>query len=144
MKLANIFILLSLILGVIGRKRIQNSEEDDRGNEMYPNKLPTPTTIRSNIPISDIVVEKFVETLMASERYLKMIETVERKLDHLDANFHEKTNSILKYLSEAIRIIKTSPSEMLEKSLTNMKMDLDRLKQSMTIKLDEIPAMRGK
>ncbi|KAJ8737692.1 hypothetical protein PYW08_000287 [Mythimna loreyi] len=93
--------------------------------------------------VGDTVVEKFVETLMASEKYLKMIESVERKLTHLDMTFHERTNSILKYLSEMLRLIKASSSEMIEKALKNVKEDMDNLKHSLTERLDDQPKLRG-
>lgn len=128
------FMLLSvLIVSCVSGKR----------SEELRTKSRTPTTT-GRPPVGDVVVEKFVETLMASERYWKQIETVERKLNHLDTTFHEKSNSILKYLSEMMRLVKTSPAEMLEKALIDMKTDLDRLKQSVTTRLDEHPSMRGK
>lgn len=90
----------------------------------------------------EVVVEKFVETLMASERYLKMIESVERKLNHLDATFHERTNSILKYVSEMLRTMKAGPGELMENSLQSIRTDLDKLKMSVTDRLER-PTMRG-
>ncbi|CAH1647671.1 unnamed protein product [Spodoptera littoralis] len=71
-----------------------------------------------------------------------MIESVERKMNHLDTTFHERTNSILKYLSEMLRMIKASSSEMLEKALRNVKTDLDKLKHTMSERVDEHPNMR--
>lgn len=106
------------------------------------NEFPTTTTRRA--VVGDTVVEKFVETLMASERYLKMIQTVERKLNHLEATYHDNSNSILKHVSEILRTVKSSPSDIMEKALTGMKADLDRLKQTVTTRLGDHPTMRGK
>lgn len=125
------FILLCIFVACVFGKR----------PDEHKNRTPTTT---GRTAVGDVVVEKFVETLMASERYWKQIESVERKLNHLDATFHEKTNSIMKYLSEMLRMVKSSPAEMLEKALIDMKTDLDRLKQSVTTRLDEHPSMRGK
>lgn len=91
----------------------------------------------------DMVVEKFVETLMSSERYLKMVESVERKLNHLDAAFHERTNSIIKYLAELLRVSKSSSSESLDQSLVGLKAELDKLKTMVTSKLDQTEKLRG-
>uniref|UniRef100_A0A2A4J0G4 Uncharacterized protein n=1 Tax=Heliothis virescens TaxID=7102 RepID=A0A2A4J0G4_HELVI len=122
------------------RDRPSEDQEEDGFHMKKRVDIKQTTTGRS--AVGDAVVEKFVETLMSSERYLKMIESVERKMNHLDTTFHERTNSILKYLSEMLRMIKTSSSEMLEKALRNVKLDLDKLKQSMSERLDEHPNMR--
>ncbi|XP_026321180.1 fibrinogen C domain-containing protein 1-A-like isoform X2 [Hyposmocoma kahamanoa] len=78
---------------------------------------------------------------MSSERYLKMIESVERKVNHLDATFHERTNSILKYVSEMLRTMKAGPGDLMENTLRSIKTDLDKLKMSVTERLER-PTMR--
>lgn len=123
-------------------KRNQDSEEALYFDRKDADSLPSaPTSTRALK--GEVVVEKFVETLMASERYLKMIESVERKLNHLDATFHERTNSILKYVSEMLRTMKAGPGELMETALRSIKTDLDKLKMSVTERLDR-PTMRGK
>ncbi|XP_047040862.1 uncharacterized protein LOC124645148 [Helicoverpa zea] len=145
----NLFVVVFLLV-ITTAKRAEflrdrpSEDQEEEGFHMkkrVDNKFVQTTTGRS--AVGDAVVEKFVETLMSSERYLKMIESVERKMNHLDTTFHERTNSILKYLSEMLRMIKASSSEMLEKALRNVKLDLDKLKQSMSERLDEHPNMRG-
>ncbi|KOB72876.1 Angiopoietin-like 1 [Operophtera brumata] len=126
-------ILLSLFVSFIYGKG---------NNEFYKKRNRTPTTTAP--VIGDSVVEKFVETLITSEKYLKQIDALERKVNHLDANFHEKSNSMLKYLSEMLQLLKSSPTDILEKALTAMKTDLDRLKQTVTTRLHEQPLMRSK
>ncbi|KAM3968415.1 uncharacterized protein ACR2FA_001092 [Aphomia sociella] len=116
-----------------------NPSEELNDNVNYQKNMPT-TTVRS--VKGEIVVEKFVETLMASERYLKMVETVERKLSHLDSAFHDRTNSILKYLAELLKMVDSSPVYLLEKALTSLKDDLDKLKQSIAERLEK-PYMRA-
>ncbi|XP_021186939.1 fibrinogen C domain-containing protein 1 isoform X2 [Helicoverpa armigera] len=144
----NLFVVVFLLV-ITTAKRAEflrdrpSEDQEEEGFHMkkrVDNKFVQTTTGRS--AVGDAVVEKFVETLMSSERYLKMIESVERKMNHLDTTFHERTNSILKYLSEMLRMIKASSSEMLEKALRNVKLDLDKLKQSMSERLDEHPNMR--
>lgn len=138
---------LIVLITVVAAKRDRQRESRERSHsdddkDRKAEDGPTTTTGRSFV--GDAVVEKFVETLMASERYLKLIETVERKLNHLDATFHEKSNGILKYVSETLRVVKTSPLLTVEKALIGMKDDLDRLKQSVTLRLNNHPNMRGK
>lgn len=84
------------------------------------------TTLKDN----EAIIGKFMETLLASGRYLKMVESVDRKLNHLDMNFHEHSNTILKYLNELLQFSKNSNAVGLEKSLMMMRQDLDKLKVS--------------
>ncbi|XP_064076444.1 angiopoietin-related protein 7-like [Vanessa tameamea] len=102
-------------------------------------RLPTTT---ERIAKPEVVVEKFVETLMASERYLKLIETVEAKVVHLETIFQERTNTILKYLTEVLRAIKTNPVDTLQSSLHSLKNDLDKLKHVVSHQKDESPKLR--
>lgn len=128
------------------RERNNDKNNDDSEEAIFFNRkdidsLPSAPTSTKALK-GEVVVEKFVETLMASERYLKMIESVERKLNHLDATFHERTNSILKYVSEMLRNMKAGPGDLMENALRSIKTDLDKLKMSVTERLDR-PTMRG-
>lgn len=122
-------------------KSNEDSEEAIFFNRKDVDSLPSAPTSTMAMK-GEVVVEKFVETLMASERYLKMIESVERKLNHLDATFHERTNSILKYVSEMLRTMKAGPGDLMENALRSIKTDLDKLKMSVTERLER-PNMRG-
>lgn len=122
-------------------KSNEDSEEAIFFNRKDIDSLPSAATSTKALK-GEVVVEKFVETLMASERYLKMIESVERKLNHLDATFHERTNSILKYVSEMLRTMKAGPGDLMENALRSIKTDLDKLKMSVTERLER-PTMRG-
>ncbi|XP_035434481.2 angiopoietin-related protein 7 isoform X5 [Spodoptera frugiperda] len=146
---SNLIIILSMSWFVIVSARaefLRGRNHDGAGDNVFHTKKRVDSnrqaTTTSRSTVGDAVVEKFVETLMSSERYLKMIESVERKMNHLDTTFHERTNSILKYLSEMLRMIKTSSSELLEKALRNVKTDLDKLKHTMTERIDDHPTMR--
>lgn len=122
-------------------KTNEDSEEEIFFNRKDIDSLPSVPASAKALK-GEVVVEKFVETLMASERYLKMIESVERKLNHLDATFHERTNSILKYVSEMLRTMKSGPGDLVENALRSIKTDLDKLKMSVTERLER-PTMRG-
>ncbi|XP_031767403.2 fibrinogen C domain-containing protein 1-like isoform X1 [Galleria mellonella] len=100
-------------------------------------KKNMPTTI-SRSAKSDAIVEKFVETLISSERYLKMVEIIERKLTLLDATFHERTNSILKYLTEILKLGKPSQADALENTLVTVRNDLDKVKQFLAEHLEKL------
>ncbi|CAH2103173.1 unnamed protein product [Euphydryas editha] len=101
--------------------------------------LPT-TTGRTTKP--EVVVEKFVETLLASERYLRLIEVVEDKMTHLQTMFRERTNTIMKYLTEVLRVVKTSPVDQVESNLHSLKDDLEKLKKYISQEVDDNPNLR--
>ena len=101
-----------------------------------------PTTTGHTVK-AEIAVEKFVDTMMASEKYLKMIEAVEIKVNHLNTVFIERSNVILKYITEVLTLIKTSPVDALENSLQTLKGDLDKLKRLISHQLEDSPNLRG-
>ncbi|CAD0194178.1 unnamed protein product [Chrysodeixis includens] len=141
-------ILLVSLFAIVTAKREfsrerSNEDESDDGFTARKRTNPRVPTTTGRSSVGDAVVEKFVETLMSSERYLKMIESVERKMNHLDTTFHERTNSILKYQSEMLRILKSSSAESVEKALRTVKTDLDKLKMSMSDKMGEHANLRG-
>ncbi|CAG4942014.1 unnamed protein product [Colias eurytheme] len=143
------FSLITLIWSSAARREhILREEEDDDSNIQVRSKYNlthAPTTTGRSLK-GEMVVEKFVDTLMASERYLKMVESVEKKINHLDANFHDRTNTILKYLAEVLRIAKTAaaPQDVMEKTLRSLKHDLDKLQQAVSEKVKALPKMRVK
>ncbi|OWR40611.1 Angiopoietin 1 [Danaus plexippus plexippus] len=79
---------------------------------------------------------------MSSEKYLKIIETIEDRMTHLESIFHERSNSILKYLLEVLRAVKNPPAEVMERAFKNLKHDLDRLKYSVSQKSGTPPKLR--
>ncbi|XP_045510175.1 angiopoietin-related protein 7-like isoform X2 [Colias croceus] len=141
------FSLVTLIWSSAAKRAYLREEEDDDSSNVQVrskyNLTHAPTTTGRTLK-GEMVVEKFVDTLMASERYLKMVESVEKKINHLDANFHDRTNTILKYLAEVLRIAKTAsaPQDVMEKTLRSLKHDLDKLQQAVSEKVKALPKMR--
>ncbi|XP_072931049.1 fibrinogen C domain-containing protein 1-like isoform X4 [Epargyreus clarus] len=119
---------------------LEDTDEDDvKATVKRYNMSRLPTTTRRTVK-GEAVVERFVDTLMASEQYLKMIDSVEKKINHLDSTFHDRTNTILKYLSEILRVVKASPTESLENALVLLKKDLEKLKYSLSDRVDDTRA----
>ncbi|XP_034839713.1 angiopoietin-1-like isoform X3 [Maniola hyperantus] len=126
----------------------QNGNDDDdlgigadvEDNTQKATRLPI---ITSKTIQGEIVVEKFVDTLLASEKYLKMIETVEDKLTHLETTLQDRSSAILKYLAEVLRVVKSTPSDqILENALQLVKNDLDKLKETMQRQVPANPPFR--
>nr|XP_037877873.1 fibrinogen C domain-containing protein 1-B isoform X2 [Bombyx mori] len=142
-----ILIFFTLLYPTFAKKEnIQKLQRIQAENEIYDfNKI----NFRDHFPsttgrtaITDAVVEKFVETLMASEKYLKMIETIERKLNHLDTTINERMKGINKSLSEILKATKTTSVHFIEDSLKNLKFDLEKLKKTMRQRLEDNTVMR--
>ncbi|CAH0716404.1 unnamed protein product, partial [Brenthis ino] len=125
----------------------RNDEDDISIENEYDsrnNNVSWHTTTAGYTTKGEIAVEKFVDTMMASEKYLKMIETVENRLSHLESVFLVRTNTILKYMTEVLRVIKTSPVDILENALQSLKTDLDKLKRLISQQMNESPNLRGR
>lgn len=146
-----IFILLFLLV-VVGAKKDQTEhssiEEGDtdefqsKKSQDYVSRTPAGTSRQASI--GENAIEKFVETLMSSEKYLKMIDSVERKISHLDSVFHGKTNNILKYLSEMQKVLNASSTESVLKTLNTLQTDMKQVKVLLREALELRPSMRGK
>ncbi|CAG4939958.1 unnamed protein product [Parnassius apollo] len=140
--------ILSLSTAAMDHSRI-HKEDVDRGyssNEEFTNHkeknnyVPTLTTLSSR---NEIAVEKFVDTMISSEHYLKRILTIEGKLTHLNSLFHNKTNIILKYLSEVIRSVNSSPVHVMERAVESLKEDFNKIKHMLKQRVQGHPIRRG-
>lgn len=56
---------------------------------------------------NDIVIEKLMDTITSSEKYLKKVDSIDFRLNRLDIEVHEKTNGILKLLTELTKSIQS-------------------------------------
>ncbi|CAG9781891.1 unnamed protein product [Diatraea saccharalis] len=123
--------------------RIPTSSEEDEGINLYfaRNISQSPTT--TSKPKQDEIVEKFIESLVASEKYYKVVESLERKLRHLEIMFNERSNKMIKHLLEIRQLVKSSPSEFLEIALRSMNADLEKLRNAISKSVTH-PKLRGK
>ncbi|XP_045784003.1 fibrinogen C domain-containing protein 1-like isoform X2 [Maniola jurtina] len=95
-----------------------------RGNNVTRSRIAQSPAMSDN----EAVVEKLMDTITASEKYLKKIESIDFRLNRLDIEIHEKTNSILKYLTEIITAIQNqTPSDKLQ-MLDVMKSDIGQIR----------------
>lgn len=117
-------------------------DDDDLDNSVIANKINlTNIENESSSKVDEQIVEQFIESLMASENTLKVIE---KKLTHLDLTLHEKSNSIMQYLKE----IKTATSKTsqyeLDGVLRNLRNDLEHFKSNTIDKIPTMTKVRGK
>lgn len=78
---------------------------------------------------NEAVIDKLMESITSSEKYLKKVDSIDFRLNRLDIEVHEKTNSILKYLTEIMKIVRNQGSaDKLETVLDSMKNELTGMK----------------
>ena len=78
---------------------------------------------------NEAVVEKLLDSITSSERYLKKIEAVEFRLNRLDIEVHEKTNSIMKLLNNMSKSLKTDTcSDKVDSALRGLMTDVNSIK----------------
>ncbi|XP_075990442.1 fibrinogen C domain-containing protein 1-like isoform X3 [Anticarsia gemmatalis] len=88
------------------------------------------TRVTQSSSDNEAVVEKLMESITSSEKYLKKVDSIDFKLNRLDIEVHEKTNSIMKLLADIIKAVGDDSScvDKLEPSLLAMKTDLGQVR----------------
>lgn len=81
---------------------------------------------------NEAVVEKLMDSITSSEKYLKKVDSIDFRLNRLDIEVHEKSNGIMKQLSDIMKTIMTDNcAEKLEPSLLNLRNDINQIKFSL-------------
>lgn len=109
------------------KKEYENELEEAM---IKPNKAMNITrNVQSATSDNEAVIEKLMETITASENYLKKTEGIDFRLNRLDIEVHEKTDTILKRLTEITSAIENlSYSETLETFFGPLKADVEQIK----------------
>lgn len=82
---------------------------------------------------NEAVIEKLMESITASEKYLKKVESIDFRLNRLDIEVHEKTNTILKQMSDIMKLVKEiSIGDKVEHILNALKSDISDIKYTIT------------
>lgn len=83
----------------------------------------------ANLSDNEGVVEKLMDTITSSEKYLKKVDSIDFRLNRLDIEVHEKTNKIMKQLTEIIKKANNDANtEKLEGILGSLKNDIYKVK----------------
>ncbi|XP_030026691.1 fibrinogen C domain-containing protein 1 isoform X1 [Manduca sexta] len=117
-------------------KSLWKKEYEDELTDAMLNsrKRDNTTRVAQSISTSDneAVLEKLMDTITASEKSLKKVDSIDFRLNRLDIEVHEKTNSILKQLGDIMKALRNEVySEKLETTLENLKTDLSHIKFAM-------------
>ncbi|CAG9781890.1 unnamed protein product [Diatraea saccharalis] len=105
-------------------------EEELTDAIMSSRKKDNITRIVQSASISDneVVIDKLMETISSSEKYLKKVDSIDFRLNRLDIEVHEKTNNILKQIGEIMKVIRTEYPDKFEASLDALKSQLNQIK----------------
>lgn len=125
MQYYKLFLIFSLLIAVSCNKFEKELNYGSNTNFKRTQSLEDYDKIlgSSNTPL-----DKIVDTLLASEKYLKKIEVVQRRLHHLDTSLHDKTNMMLKYLSEMIKTTNSNSPDVLLNTLKALRADWEKFK----------------
>ena len=120
---SNIIVIVSLFSLVTPKKPVYRQNDN-----AHPTRNPGPLGLhsRQRSKIDDPAIANFVDSLLASEKYLKIMDA---KITHLDETLQEKANTALKYLTEILALTNKSSADELESVLKDFKLDLDHMKQ---------------
>ncbi|CAH2985354.1 unnamed protein product [Chilo suppressalis] len=77
---------------------------------------------------NEVVIDKLMETITSSEKYLKKVDSIDFRLNRLDIEVHEKTNNILKQLMEILKVLRTENPDKFESSLDTLKSQMNQVK----------------
>nr|XP_037866421.1 fibrinogen C domain-containing protein 1 isoform X3 [Bombyx mori] len=81
---------------------------------------------------NEAVIEKLMETITSSEKYFKKVESIDFRLNRLDIEIHEKTNSIAKQLGEIMKAVNSDAyGDKFETILETIKSDVSQIKYSL-------------
>ncbi|XP_068619019.1 fibrinogen C domain-containing protein 1-like [Battus philenor] len=115
-------------------KNSWKKEYEDELNQamlMSSRKKDNHTRVTQSVGMSDneAVIEKIMESITTSEKYLKKIDSIDFRLNRLDIEVHEKTNNILKYLAAISKTLQSQLySEKLDTALDVLKTDVGYLR----------------
>ncbi|XP_045490217.1 angiopoietin-related protein 7 [Pieris rapae] len=109
----------------------KNEYENELTNAMITSKKHRNfTRVPQSTSDSEMVLEKLLESITSSEKYLKKVDSIDFRLNRLDIEVHEKSNSILKYLTEIFKTVQNSGyTEKMEPELDRIKQDISDIKK---------------
>lgn len=89
-------------------------------------RVPQSSTLSDN----EAVIEKLMETITSSEKYFKKIDSIDFRLNRLDIEVHEKTNSIIKQLTAITKSVggDSGCSEKMTRGLETVQTDMNYIK----------------
>lgn len=110
----------------------QNEHENELTEAMMTLKRGNLTRVRSHtepLAETEAVIDKLLESITASEKYMKKVDSIEFRLNRLDIEIHEKTNNILKYLSEMMKVIRSQGfSEKVDMAVDVLKSEMESIR----------------
>nr|XP_026499442.1 fibroleukin-like [Vanessa tameamea] len=142
-KLLSITLVFSVVSGEFHRekhgkrkqerfdKTLWKKEYENELNEamLAPNRAKNVSRFAQSATDNEVVIEKLMETITASEKHLKKMESIDFRLNRLDIEVHEKTDKILKQLMDITTAIDNlNYNEKMEAVLGPFRTDIEQIK----------------
>lgn len=105
--------------------------EDELTDAMLTSKKrDNSTRVQQSTAISDneAVVERLMDSITSSEKYLKKVDSIDFRLNRLDIEVHEKTNNIMKHLAEIQKGLHSSRPDKTQALLEALKNEIYQIK----------------
>lgn len=105
--------------------------EDELTDAMLSTRnKPNKTRVaQSALSENEDVIEKLINTFSSSEKYLKKIDSIDFRLNRLDIEVHEKTNDIVKRITNILAVLREQGSpDKFETVLDTLKNDVTQIK----------------
>lgn len=83
----------------------------------------------SGVSDNEGVIERLMDSITSSEKYLKKVDSIDFRVNRLDIEIHEKTNNIMKLLTEIKKILHNDGHpDKSESLLENLKNEIYQIK----------------
>lgn len=105
--------------------------EDELTDAMLSSrKRENSTRVQQSAALSDneAVVERLIDSITSSEKYLKKVDSIDFRLNRLDIEVHEKTNNIMKHLAEIRKGLHSARPDKSQALLEALKNELYQIK----------------
>lgn len=105
--------------------------EDELTDAMLTSKKRDNTTrVQQSAALSDneAVVERLMDSITSSEKYLKKVDSIDFRLNRLDIEVHEKTNNIMKHLTEIQKALHSNRPDKIQTLLETLKNEMYQIK----------------
>lgn len=108
----------------------KNEYESELNDAIMSKRRENKTRVAMSPSFSDneAVVEKLMESIISSEKYLKKVDSIDFRLNRLDIEVHEKTNNIIKHLAELSKTFRSDRTDKLEELMLALKSEIQHIK----------------
>lgn len=132
--------LSTVTCDVVRDRRVKNQEFEDKvlWKKEYEDELTdamlsskkrdNSTRVQQSVSDNEAVVERLMDSITSSEKYLKKVDSIDFRLNRLDIEVHEKTNNIIKHLAEIRKGLHSTRPDKSQALLEALKNEIYQIK----------------